>query len=64
MSMYAGGMGGNIAVLHLGDNILVSVPPDPDDDTVAQLQAVMWRAGKPAAPERTPLASRLPPARS
>jgi rsbT antagonist protein RsbS len=38
MSMYAGGMGGNIAVLHLGGNILVSVPPDPDDDTVAQLQ--------------------------
>ena len=38
MSMYAGGMGGNIAVLHLGDTILVSVPPDPDDDTVAQLQ--------------------------
>jgi rsbT antagonist protein RsbS len=35
---------GNIAVLHLSDILLVSVPPDPDDDTVALLQLEVLRA--------------------
>lgn len=43
--MYPAGEGrGAIAVLHLGEYLLVSVPPDPDDDTVALLQIEVLRA--------------------
>lgn len=43
--MYSGAeSGGAIAVLHLGEYLLVSVPPDPDDDTVALLQIEVLRA--------------------
>lgn len=44
MSGSPGSIGGNIAVLHLNDILLVSVPPDPDDDTVALLQLEVLRA--------------------
>jgi rsbT antagonist protein RsbS len=37
-------MTSDIAVLRLADILLVSVPPDPDDDTVAGLQMQLLRA--------------------